>query len=488
MTSPSRSPEVSCGDELPVAVESSNSEQTVEIWQTRNAQDPEARVTAMPAWRFWLLCFGVCPGLLLSIMDSSILATSLYTIGVEFQEHSLINWVVLTYTLGYTGFTVPSSILSDVVGRRNAFVAPYILFLSFSMACGCVQNVKQLIICRAFQGIGGSGLYALSILLLTQQSPPHLRQYIGSIIGVVIASAGILGPILGGLFTQYASWRWIFWIKWFAHSIVSVFPVTLFRSRLYARSILTTLFIGFPHLLLIFSFPIRMQVVSGRSPLVAGLTLLPMLGTVALGSMVSGKMNALKNNLADTMRCGTCFMALGCGLLTTVRGSKDDAKALGFLAFAGFGFGLCTAAATNVIGVEVPIRQRASAHGILAQARILGGSLGVSASTVFLHTEVIHRLADILTSEELASFEGNIKNVTGDSSEAVQSAYVSVFHKSLQTATIMACIAVLSTFYGSRIFPDNIKQRRETTISEETDRGVMTALAPLQNVAQLGTR
>ena len=51
------------------------------------------------------------------------------------------------------------------------------------------------------------------MIILTQQCPPQLRQYIGSIIGVVIASAGILGPVLGGIFTQYTSWRWIFWVK-----------------------------------------------------------------------------------------------------------------------------------------------------------------------------------------------------------------------------------------------------------------------------------
>jgi MFS family permease len=51
------------------------------------------------------------------------------------------------------------------------------------------------------------------MIILTQQCPPQLRQYIGSIIGVVIASAGILGPVLGGLFTEYTSWRWIFWVK-----------------------------------------------------------------------------------------------------------------------------------------------------------------------------------------------------------------------------------------------------------------------------------
>ncbi|PKK42889.1 hypothetical protein CI102_12751, partial [Trichoderma harzianum] len=380
----------------------------------------------IPTWQFWLLCCGVCSGLLLSIIDSSILATSLYTIGVEFQEHSLINWVVLAYTLGYAGFIVSCSTLSDIVGRRNAFAASYILFVSLSIACGFSKHVKWLIICRGFQGIGGSGLYALSMIILTQQCPPQLRQYIGSIIGVVIASAGILGPVLGGIFAQYTSWRWIFWMK----------------SAIPTISMLTTFLLGYPYLLLIFLFPIRMQVVSGKSPLLAGLTLLPMLGTAAIGSMVSGKVNAVKDHLSGTLRCGSWLMGLGFVLLTTVRGPENDARALGFLAFVGFGFGLFTAAATNVISVDVLTRQKASAHGILAQARILGGSLGVAVSTLFLHTEVINRLPDILTPEELAFMEGDMKNLVGDSLEAVKKAYSSAFHKSITTAAVAACLAV----------------------------------------------
>lgn len=172
-------------------------------------------------------------------------------------------------------------------------------------------------------------------------------------------SAVFIAPVTIGLACWIALFTWAIAIdKWFAQSIVPVFPVQLFRNRLYTRSTLMTLFMGFPHLLVIFSFPIRMQVVSGKSPLIAGLMLLPMLGTVALGSMVSGKINATKNNLVETMNLGACLMALGCGLLTTVEGSKDDAKAIGFLTFMGLGFGLHAAAATNVIGVEVPIQQR----------------------------------------------------------------------------------------------------------------------------------
>ena len=100
----------------------------------------------------------VCLGLFLSMIDSSIVATSLYTIAHDFQSFAPANWVALAYTLAYLGCAVTFARVSDVIGRRNAFVAAHVLFLAFSMACGFAQNLSLLITFRALQGVGGSGM------------------------------------------------------------------------------------------------------------------------------------------------------------------------------------------------------------------------------------------------------------------------------------------------------------------------------------------
>lgn len=96
-------------------------------------------------------------GLFLSIIDSSIVATSLYDIGLEFESLSLVNWVALAYSLGYLGFAVPFARLSDVVGRRSAFLGASIVFVAFSLGCGFSQSMAQLVAFRSLQGIGGAG-------------------------------------------------------------------------------------------------------------------------------------------------------------------------------------------------------------------------------------------------------------------------------------------------------------------------------------------
>ncbi|KAF4464924.1 major facilitator superfamily transporter [Fusarium albosuccineum] len=179
----------------------------------KHEAQPGFKQSTVPAARFWALSVGVCLGLFLSIIDTSIVATSIYIIGIEFQDVRRVNWVALAYTLSYLGCAMTFARVSDVVGRRNAFVAAYVVFFIFSLACGFAQNLDQLIACRTLQGIGGSGLYSLPMIILPELCPEHLRQHITSIIGLVIAGSGSLGPILGGALTHYATWRWVFWIN-----------------------------------------------------------------------------------------------------------------------------------------------------------------------------------------------------------------------------------------------------------------------------------
>ncbi|KAL2257933.1 hypothetical protein VTK26DRAFT_8944 [Humicola hyalothermophila] len=177
------------------------------------ANEERLLAPTLPQLRFVFLAIGVSLGLFLSMLDASIVATSLFTIAVEFEDVAGINWVALAYTLTYLGCAVLFARLSDVLGRRAAFAAAYVVFVAFSLACGFARNMAQLIAFRAVQGIGGSGLYSVSMIILPELTPDHQKKYIAAIVAVVLAAAGVLGPVLGGILTQYTSWRWVFWIN-----------------------------------------------------------------------------------------------------------------------------------------------------------------------------------------------------------------------------------------------------------------------------------
>lgn len=147
------------------------------------------------------------------MMDTSIVATSLLTIGRDLGSLELINWIALAYTLAYLSCAVIFARMADIVGRRNAYLAAFVIFFGFSLGCGFAQTLHQLIALRALQGIGGSGLYSLSMIIWPELSPMNIKKHVATLAGLVIGTAGVLGPVLGGLLTNYVSWRWIFLIK-----------------------------------------------------------------------------------------------------------------------------------------------------------------------------------------------------------------------------------------------------------------------------------
>lgn len=166
-----------------------------------------------------------------------------------------------------------------------------------------------------------------------------------------------IAPVTIGLLCWIALlvWQHIVGTR-FQHRLAPAFPLHLFRSRVYATGVLNTMLLGYPYLMLIFIVPTRIQVVGNKSALIAGVMLLPMLATVALGSIISGKLNSNKNYIFETLLVGSSLMVLACGLLTTLSHNMDDDKLLGFLTFAGLGFGLTVSSSTMIAAIEAPVR------------------------------------------------------------------------------------------------------------------------------------
>lgn len=155
----------------------------------------------------------LCIGLFLSLLDTSIVATALYSISIDFSAPHSSTWVALSYTLAYLGFAVPFANLSDVFGRRTTWLLAFVIFFAFSLGCGFAKTLTQLVVLRAFQGVGGSGLYSLTMILLPEIVSPAKRRWIGGVAGLVVAVSGVLGPVIGGVITKFTTWRWVFWIK-----------------------------------------------------------------------------------------------------------------------------------------------------------------------------------------------------------------------------------------------------------------------------------
>lgn len=87
------------------------------------------------------------------------------------------------------------------------------ILVAFSAGCGWAQSLEQLIAFRAFQGLGGSGLYAMPLTVLPEITPPEKFPLMSALSGICFAVAAVLGPTLGGIITTQSTWRWVFWFN-----------------------------------------------------------------------------------------------------------------------------------------------------------------------------------------------------------------------------------------------------------------------------------
>ncbi|KAM0280661.1 hypothetical protein ACHAQH_003969 [Verticillium albo-atrum] len=149
-------------------------------------------------------------GFFFSTVDTCIVSIPLLAISKEFDDFTSSTWVILAYLLTYMAFATGIAQLSDIYGRRNLLLLCWTIFIAFSMGCGAATSMTALIICRGFQGLGGSGLYSIAQVSIVEIGPGHRPGLVGAMMGGVLACAFICGPLVGGLITEKASWRWIF--------------------------------------------------------------------------------------------------------------------------------------------------------------------------------------------------------------------------------------------------------------------------------------
>jgi EmrB/QacA subfamily drug resistance transporter len=124
-----------------------------------------------------------------------------------------VQWVVESYALFLAALLLIGGSLGDIYGRRKIFVAGVVLFMVASAWCGLAPTIRELIMARGLQGIGGALLVPGSLALISANFPEKDRgRAIGTWSGFTSITAAI-GPVLGGWFTQHGSWRWVFFIN-----------------------------------------------------------------------------------------------------------------------------------------------------------------------------------------------------------------------------------------------------------------------------------
>ncbi|KAI2622334.1 drug resistance transporter EmrB/QacA subfamily [Hypoxylon sp. NC1633] len=164
----------------------------------------------LTGWRLYVLTFALCLSLLLSTLETTIVSTSLISITNALGDFEQRDWVVTAYLITYTGFLVVYAKFSDILGRKLMILVAIAFFTIFSIVCGSISSMNQLIAFRSLQGVGASGIYAMVTVIQPELVPPERWGNFIAVTSLVAVLSSVLGPILGGVINDQSSWRWIF--------------------------------------------------------------------------------------------------------------------------------------------------------------------------------------------------------------------------------------------------------------------------------------
>jgi EmrB/QacA subfamily drug resistance transporter len=159
------------------------------------------------------IMMGIMLAMFLSALEQTIVAPALPTIGRVLGDVENLSWVVTAYLLANVVATPLFGKLSDIHGRRRMMLIAIVIFIAGSAACALAPNMPTLIAARALQGIGGGGILPIAHTIIGDMVSPRERPRYQSYTAIVFMAASIIGPVVGGVLTDYVHWTMIFWIN-----------------------------------------------------------------------------------------------------------------------------------------------------------------------------------------------------------------------------------------------------------------------------------
>ncbi|OBZ85304.1 putative MFS-type transporter C16A3.17c [Choanephora cucurbitarum] len=187
-------------------VDNGSEKTTVDV-DNASEKEPEAKKSLI------LTFVGLQITLFIAALDSTIVSTALPRIGSEFNQMTIVSWVATAYILTFDAFQPLFAKFSDIFGRKWVLIFGTCIFIIGSLLCGVANSMIMLIISRAIAGIGGAGIFSMVFVIMSELVPLEKRGAYQGVVNAVFALSSVFGPLIGGSFTDYVTWRWNFYIN-----------------------------------------------------------------------------------------------------------------------------------------------------------------------------------------------------------------------------------------------------------------------------------
>ncbi|KAJ3119443.1 hypothetical protein HK100_000316 [Physocladia obscura] len=458
--------------ELQVAKGQSPKPDVVEILDSNQSVPPLSK------FAFAMVFVGLALGVFLASLDQTIVAVALQAIAAEFDNLDQINWIATGYLLTSTAFIPVYGQLADILGRKTSFLLAISIFEIGSLLCGVAVSMNMLIAARAIAGIGGSGIFSLVMIIVSDLTTQKERgQYMG-IIGAVFGVASVVGPLLGGVFVDYVSWRWVFYINlpfgvftigvvvlflrlpnnnkeslleslkridwtgtllliaavicllipiqgggsqyaWNSPTVIALFvvgfllvfafiyvegwvaknpvlPFKLFKNRQTVFSFVTIFWLGCGFLVIVFYSPLWFQIVLGSTATQAGIKTIPnVMGLVVL-AISSGLVASVTGHFFPFIPLSAVLMAVGAGLLSTMRENAANWQPILYLIISGSGLG--SGVQTILISAQISVGAESLA-GVTATTNFfqtIGAVIGLAITSSLFNNNLVNNIENAL--------------------------------------------------------------------------------------------
>lgn len=184
-------------------------EASVEAGPRTSTSDPDAPVEVYATGkRLVPVVAALVASVFLVALDMTIIGTAIPKITDDFDGLNMVSWYGSVYFMTFGGFQPASGKFFKYFPLKPSYLGSIFVFVIGSLICAVAQNSVTFVVGRAFAGLGAAGVATGAFVLITVVAEPKVRPGLIGMMGAVYGLSSVVGPILGGVFADRASWRW----------------------------------------------------------------------------------------------------------------------------------------------------------------------------------------------------------------------------------------------------------------------------------------